>query len=225
MSEDTAEEKDGLQALNTTSRQLRYYYCRKILERMPQHRTHRAEALQSIILSATPTSRKVYMKCGIMVKIRAQTKHSLMPEFKGMVMDRDVGRKISANHALRIKRKSQKTAKTLAVSKGKVYRDSSMIARTIKFRKGRVSPLWMNRIHNFFFREDISRAVPGKTVSAAFKQHKAKYLLSITVEDAYKILQDENPAFPYKFTIFKKFHPPNVRNPTYSVRLSQTHKC
>ena len=69
-----------------------------------------------------------------------------------------------------------------------------MLSGTAKFRKGRVSPLWMNRIQDFFFREDISRAVP---VSAAFKQHKAKYLLSMTVEDAYKILQDENPAFPY----------------------------
>ena len=76
---------------------------------MPQHRAHRAEALQSIILSATPTSRKAYKICGIMVKTRASTKHSLMPEFKGMVMDRDVGRKISSNHALRIKRKSQDT--------------------------------------------------------------------------------------------------------------------
>ena len=74
MSEDTAEEKEGPQALNTTSRQLRYYYCRKILERMPQHRTHRAEALQSIILSATPTSRKAYKKWGIMVKTSAPTK-------------------------------------------------------------------------------------------------------------------------------------------------------
>ena len=43
-------------------------------------------------------------------------------------------------------RKSQKMAKTLAVSKGKVYRDISMLAGTAKFRKGRVSPLWMNRI-------------------------------------------------------------------------------
>ena len=109
MSEDTAGEKEGPQALNTTIRQLRYYYCRKLLERMPQHRAHRAEALQSIILSATPTSRKVYKKCGIMVKTSAQTKRSLMSEFKGMVMDRDVSRKISSNHALRIKRKCKKT--------------------------------------------------------------------------------------------------------------------
>ena len=65
MSEDTTEEKEGHKALNTMSRQLRYYYCRKLLERMPQHR---AEALQSIILSATPTSRKAYKKCGVMVK-------------------------------------------------------------------------------------------------------------------------------------------------------------
>ena len=63
--------------------------------------------------------------------------------------------------------------------------------------KGRLSPLCMNKIQDLFYREDISRAVPGKTVSAAFKQHKAKYLLNITVEDAYKILRDENPAFPY----------------------------
>ena len=94
-----------------------------------------------------------------------------------------------------------------------------MLAGTAKFRKGRVSPLWMNRIQDFFFREDTSRAVPGKTMSAAFKQHKAKYLLSMTVEDAYKILRDENPAFPYKFTIFKKFHPPNVRIPRFSDRI------
>ena len=32
-----------------------------------------------------------------MVKTSAQTKRNLMSEFKGMVMDRDVGRKISAN--------------------------------------------------------------------------------------------------------------------------------
>ena len=31
MSEDAAEEKEGPQALNTMSRQLRYYYCRKLL--------------------------------------------------------------------------------------------------------------------------------------------------------------------------------------------------
>ena len=74
----------------------------------------------------------------------------------------------------------------------------------------------MNQIQDFFFREDISRAVPGKTVSTAFKEHKAKYLLSITVEDAYKILQDENPAFPYKIIIFKNFYPPNVRIPRSS---------
>ena len=74
MSEDAAEEKEGPQALNTMSRQLRYYYCRKLLERMPQHRTHRTEALQSIKLSATPTSRKAYQKCGIMVKTSAPTK-------------------------------------------------------------------------------------------------------------------------------------------------------
>ena len=37
-----------------------------------------------------------------------------------------------------------------------------------------------------------------------------------TVEDAYKILRDENPAFPYKFIIFKKFRPPNVRIPRSS---------
>ena len=42
-------EKEGPQAVNATSSQLRYYYHRKLLERMPQHR---AEALQSIILSA-----------------------------------------------------------------------------------------------------------------------------------------------------------------------------
>ena len=57
MSEDAAEEKERPQALNVTSRQLRYYYHRKLLERMPQHGAHRAEALQSITLSATPTSR------------------------------------------------------------------------------------------------------------------------------------------------------------------------
>ena len=108
MSDGVAEEKEGPQALNTTSRQLRYYYHRKLLERMPQHRTHRAEALQSMILSATPTSRKAYKKCGIMVKTSTQAKHSLMPEFKGMVMDRDVSRKISSNRALRIKRKCKK---------------------------------------------------------------------------------------------------------------------
>ena len=55
MSEDAAEENEGPQALNTTSRQLRYYYHRKLLERMPEHR---AEALQSIILSATPNFQK-----------------------------------------------------------------------------------------------------------------------------------------------------------------------
>ena len=53
-------------------------------------------------------------------------------------------------------------------------------------------------------------------MSVAFKQHKEKYLLSMTVEDAYTILRDENPAFPYKFTIFKKFCPPNVRIPRSS---------
>ena len=71
MSEDAAEDKEGPQALNTTNRQLRYYYCRKLHEKMPQHR---AVALQSIILSATPTSRKAYKKCGIMVKTSARTK-------------------------------------------------------------------------------------------------------------------------------------------------------
>ena len=110
----------------------------------------------------------------------------------------------------------KKLAKTLAVSNGKVYRDISMLAGTAKCRKGRVSPLWMNQIQDCFFREDISRAVPGKTVSAAFKQHKAKYLLSMTVEDAYQILRDENPAFPYKFIIFKKIRPANVRIPRSS---------
>ena len=85
-------------------------------------------------------------------------------------------------------RKSQKMPKTLAVSKGKVYRDISMLAGTAKLKKDRVSPLWMNRIYDFFFREGISRDVPGKTVLVAFKQHKPKYLLSMTVEDAYKIL-------------------------------------
>ena len=94
-----------------------------------------------------------------------------------------------------------------------------MLAETITFRKGRVSSLWMNRIQDFFFREDISRAVLGKTVSAAFKQHKAKYLLSLTVEDAYKILRDENSAFPYTFTIFKKFRPPNVRISRFIDRI------
>ena len=65
-----------------------------------------------------------------------------MPEFKGMVMDRDFGRKMSANHALRIKRKYKnisEMAKTLAVSRGKVYRDISMHSGTAKFTKGRVS--------------------------------------------------------------------------------------
>ena len=113
----------------------------------------------------------------------------------------------------------KKMAKALAVSKGKVYREISMLAGTAKCRKGRVSPLWMNRIQDFFFREDISRAIPGKTVSAAFKQHKAMYLLSMTVEDAYKILRDENPGFPYKFTILKKFRPPNVRSPRFSDHI------
>ena len=61
-------------------------------------------------------------------------------------------------------RKSKKMAKTLDVSKGKVYRDISMLAGTAKFRKDRVSPQWMNRIQDFFFREDISRTVTGKTV-------------------------------------------------------------
>ena len=73
-----------------------------------------------------------------MVKTSAQTKHSLMPYFKGMVMERDVGRKMSANHALRIKRKYKnisKMAKTLAVSRGKVYRDISMLSGTATFRK------------------------------------------------------------------------------------------
>ena len=97
-----------------------------------------------------------------------------------------------------------------------MYRDISILTGTAECRKGRVSPLWINQIQDFFCREDISRAVPGKTVSAAFKQNKAKYLLSLTIEDAYKILRDENPAFPYKFTIFKKFRLPNVRIPRFS---------
>ena len=113
----------------------------------------------------------------------------------------------------------KKMAKTLAVSKGKVYRDFSMLTGTAKCRKGRVSSLWTNQIQDFFLREDIIRGVPRKTVSAAFKQHKAKYLLSMTVEDAYKILRDENPAFPYKFIIFKKFRPPNVRIPRFSDHI------
>ena len=75
----------------------------------------------------------------------------------------------------------KKMAKTLAVCRGKVNRDIRMLSGTAKFRKGRVSPLWINKIQEFFFREDISRAVPEKTVSAAFKQHKDKYLLSMTV--------------------------------------------
>ena len=54
-------------------------------------------------------------------------------------------------------RKSKKMAKTLAVSKGKVYGDTSMLAGTAKFRKGRVSPLLMNRIQDFFFSSQISR--------------------------------------------------------------------
>ena len=41
MSEDAAEQKEGPQALNTTSGQLRYYYCRTLLEKVPQHRAHR----------------------------------------------------------------------------------------------------------------------------------------------------------------------------------------
>ena len=53
MSEDAAKEKERPHALNVISRQLRYYYHRKLLERMPQHRAHRAEALQSIILCYT----------------------------------------------------------------------------------------------------------------------------------------------------------------------------
>ena len=105
MSEDAAEEKEGPQAHNVTSRQFRYYHHRKLLERMPQHRAHRAEALQSIVVSATPISRKAYKKRRIVLKTNAQTKRSLMPACKGMVMERDVGRKTSANHALRIKRK------------------------------------------------------------------------------------------------------------------------
>ena len=113
-------------------------------------------------------------------------------------------------------------AKTVAVSKGKVYMDISMLAGTAKFRKGRVSAVWMNQIQDFFFREDISRAVPGKTVSAAFKQHKAKYFLSMTVEDAYKILRDQNPAFPYKFTILKKYCPSNERIPRFSDHIQCT---
>ena len=151
-----------------------------------QHRTHRAEALQSIILSATPTSRKAFKKHGIMVKTSAQTKHSLMPYFQGMVMERDVGRKMSANHVLRIKRKYKnisKMAKTLAVSRGKVYRDISMLSGTATFRKRQGIPT-MDESNP---REDINTAVPGKTVSAAFKQHKAKYLLSMTVENVHKI--------------------------------------
>ena len=127
MSEDAGEEKEGPQALNTTSRQLRYYYSRKLLERMPQHRTHRAEALQSIILSATPTSRKAYKKCENMVKTNAPTKRSLVPEFKGMVMDRDVGRKISSNHALRIKRKCKKIFKNAPTKRSLVPEFKGMV--------------------------------------------------------------------------------------------------
>ena len=40
MSEDAAEEKEGPQGLNTTSRQLRYYYHRKLLEKMQQIQKH-----------------------------------------------------------------------------------------------------------------------------------------------------------------------------------------
>ena len=123
MPEDTAEEKEGPQALNTTSRQLRYYYCRKLLETMPQHRAHRTEALQSIILSASPTSRKAYKKCGIMVKTSAQTKRSLMPEFKGMVMDSDVSKKKIIKDQKKMQENLKKMAKTLAVSRCKVGRE------------------------------------------------------------------------------------------------------
>ena len=82
----------------------------------------------------------------------AETYHQIMPS----------GSKENA-------RKSQQMAKTLVVSKGKMYMDISMLAGTAQFLKASVSPLWMNRIQDFFFR-DIRTAVPGKTVSAAFKQ-------------------------------------------------------
>ena len=62
----------------------------------------------------------------------------------------------------KIQENLKKMAKTLVVSKIKVYMDISMLAGTAKCRKGRVSPLWMNQIQDCFFREDISRAVPGK---------------------------------------------------------------
>ena len=55
--------------------------------------------------------------------------------------------------------------------------------------------------------------------------HKRKYLLSMTVEDAYKILQDENPAFPYNIQEIPsaKCEDPKVQW-LYSLRLSQAHK-
>ena len=56
ISEDAAEEKEGPQALNTTSRQLRYFYCRKLLERMPhtEHTEQKHFSLLSSLLHLPP---------------------------------------------------------------------------------------------------------------------------------------------------------------------------
>ena len=107
MSEDAAEEKEGPQALNTTSRQLRYYYCRKNLKgcHNTEHTEQKHFSLLSSLLHLPPE--KHIRNEGLWFK-QVHQPNSLMPEFKGTIMERDVCRKISSNHALRIKRKYKK---------------------------------------------------------------------------------------------------------------------
>ena len=86
MSEDAAEEMEGPQTPNATSKQLRHYYHRKQLENATIQSTQSRSTSVNNPLCYT-NLQKAYKKYGIMVKKIAQTKRSLMPEFKVMVMD------------------------------------------------------------------------------------------------------------------------------------------
>ena len=86
---------------------------------------------------------------------------------------------------------------------------------TRKERSDKTTVFTRRKVRNFFFRQDVSRALPSKRYTT---KHGACHVLQMTLVAAYVMFKKDFPSVKLSYTSFTMLKPRNVKLLTDTFR-------
>lgn len=127
---------------------------------------------------------------------------------------------VKARYGLKTKLKRKLNVKNVS-SKDKFWK-----SKVRKTRKDKISEEVKKEVEEFYLRGDISKELPSKRDVCKVKDKEGnakvlqKHLMTMTLQEAFKMYKEENPGRKIAFTSFRKFKPKQVQRVSETSRRS-----